>query len=56
VKYFLPNNTILLVKLDKFDPNPMLVNVNKLKLYVPYDNNPSGLVSKFQGGKREGTT
>jgi hypothetical protein len=24
---------VLLVTLDKFDPNPMLVNVNKLKPY-----------------------
>jgi hypothetical protein len=30
---FLPNNIILLVTIDKFDPNPMLVNINKLKLY-----------------------
>jgi hypothetical protein len=27
------NNTILLVTIDKFDPNPILVNINKLKLY-----------------------
>jgi len=25
------NNIILLVTIDKFDPNPMLVNINKLK-------------------------
>jgi hypothetical protein len=29
----LPNNTILLVTIDKFDPNPILVNINKLKPY-----------------------
>jgi hypothetical protein len=33
-----------------------LVNINKLKPYVPYDNITKGLVSKFQRGKREGTT
>jgi hypothetical protein len=29
----LPNNTILFVTIDKFDPNPILVNINKLKPY-----------------------
>jgi hypothetical protein len=29
----LPNNTILLVTIDKFDPNPLLVNINKSKPY-----------------------
>lgn len=46
---------VLLVNMDKFDPNHVLVNVNKLKPYVPYDNNTKGLVFKFQGGRREGT-
>ncbi len=27
----MPNNIILLVIIDKFDPNPLLVNINKLK-------------------------
>ncbi len=31
IQYCLPNNTILLIIIDKFDPNPMLVNINKLK-------------------------
>jgi hypothetical protein len=31
VQYNLPNNTMLLVIVDKFDLNPKLVNVNKLK-------------------------
>jgi hypothetical protein len=30
---FSPNNTILFVTIDKFDPNLMLVNINKLKPY-----------------------
>ncbi len=42
--------------MDKFDPNPVLVNINKLKPYVPYDDNTRRLVSEFQGGKREGVT
>jgi hypothetical protein len=44
------------VTIDKFDPNHVLVNINKLKPYVPYDNNTIRLVSKFQRGKREGIT
>jgi len=27
------NNNVLVVTIDKFDPNPMLVNINKLKPY-----------------------
>jgi hypothetical protein len=42
--------------MDKFDPNLVLVNVNKLKPYVPYGSNTKRLVFKFQGGEREGTT
>jgi hypothetical protein len=33
IQYCLPNNTVLLVTIDKFDPNPVLVNINKLKSY-----------------------
>jgi hypothetical protein len=33
VQYVLPNNTMLLVTIEKFETNPMLVNVNKLKPY-----------------------
>ena len=33
VQYLLPNNTILLVTVDKFDPDPVIVNINKLKTY-----------------------
>lgn len=31
IQFCLPNNIILLVMIDKLDPNPVLVNVNKLK-------------------------
>jgi hypothetical protein len=27
------NNIVLLITIDKFDPNPILVNINKLKPY-----------------------
>jgi hypothetical protein len=33
IQYCLPNNYVLLVIIDKFDPNPVLVNINKLKPY-----------------------
>jgi hypothetical protein len=28
------NNTVLLINIDKFDLNPVLVNINKLKPYM----------------------
>jgi hypothetical protein len=34
----LPNNIILLVTIDKFDPNLVLVNINKLKPYKFLEN------------------
>ncbi len=33
VQYVLPNNIMLLVTIEKFETNPILVNVNKLKPY-----------------------
>jgi hypothetical protein len=33
VQFYLPINIVLLVTLNKFDPNHVLVNVNKLKPY-----------------------
>ena len=33
VQYLLSNNTVLLVTVDKFDPDPVIVNINKLKTY-----------------------
>ena len=33
VQYLLPNNTVLLVTVDKFDLDPVIVNINKLKTY-----------------------
>jgi hypothetical protein len=31
IQYYLLNNIILLVTTNKFGPNPMLININKLK-------------------------
>ncbi len=33
VQYVLPNNIMLLITIDKFETNRMLVNVNKFKPY-----------------------
>lgn len=33
VQYPLPDNTILLVAIEKFDPDPIIVNINKPKPY-----------------------
>jgi hypothetical protein len=33
VQYCLPNNIVFLVFINNFEPNPILVNVNKLKPY-----------------------
>jgi hypothetical protein len=33
IQYCLPNNTILFININKFEPNPILVNINKLKHY-----------------------
>jgi hypothetical protein len=33
VQYVLPNNTMLLVTIEKFETNLVLVNMNKLKHY-----------------------
>ncbi len=33
IQYCLPNNIMLFVNFDKFEPNPILVNINKFKPY-----------------------
>ena len=33
VQYLLPNNTVLLVTVEKFDSDPVIVNIKKLKTY-----------------------
>jgi hypothetical protein len=34
----LPNNIVLFATIDKFDPNPMRVNINKLKPHMLIEN------------------
>jgi hypothetical protein len=51
IRYCLPNNIILLVNIDKFEPNPILVNINKLKSYRYLDKtDPRGLEATIEGG------
>jgi hypothetical protein len=38
IQYCLPNNIILFFTIDKFDSNPILVNINKLKPYIRFIN------------------
>jgi hypothetical protein len=45
VQYYLPNNNVLLVLINNFEPNPILVNVNKLKPYTYLDQIVKGIQS-----------
>ncbi len=53
IQYCSPNNIVLLVTIDKFDPNPIFININKLKPYKFIEDktlqlvfaNPSDLVT-----------
>jgi hypothetical protein len=43
VQYCLPNNIIILIYVNKFEPNLVLVNVNKLKPYKYVDQTLKGI-------------
>ncbi len=45
VQYCLPNNIVLLVYVNNFEPNRILVNVNKLKPYRYVDHTLKGIQS-----------
>jgi hypothetical protein len=49
IQYYLPNNTTLLVTMDKFDPNLIIVNVNKLIPYRFHNLIPKGLEAQIKG-------
>jgi hypothetical protein len=49
---YLPNNTILLVNIDKFEPNPILVNISNLKPYRYLGKAPKGLEATIEGGRK----
>jgi hypothetical protein len=43
VQYYLPNNIIFLVSINNFEPNLVLVNINKLKPYKYVDQTLEGI-------------
>jgi hypothetical protein len=45
VQYCLRNNIILIIYVNNFEPNPILVNVNKLKPYTYVDQIVKGIES-----------
>jgi hypothetical protein len=45
VQYCLPNNIVLLVSVNNFEPNLVLVNVNKLKPYKYVDYTLKGILN-----------
>jgi uncharacterized membrane protein len=45
VQYFLPNNLFIFVVVNNFEPNPILVDVNKLKPYTYVDQTLKGIQS-----------
>jgi hypothetical protein len=49
IQFVLFHNNVLLVILDKFDPNPILVIINKLKPYIFLGSGPRGLEVQIQG-------
>jgi hypothetical protein len=52
IQYCLYNIITFLMIVDKFDPNPILVNINKLKPYRFQDTTPSrGLESIVERGR-----
>jgi hypothetical protein len=52
IQYLLPKNTTFLVIIHKFDPNPILININKLKSYWFQDPNAfKGLESIVKRGR-----
>ncbi len=45
VQYCLPDNIVIIVLVNNFELNPVLVNVNKLKLYKYLDQTLKGIQS-----------
>jgi len=51
IQYCFPNNIVLLIDSDKFEPNPILVNINKLKPIKYLGKVPKGLEATIEGGR-----
>jgi hypothetical protein len=45
VQYCLPNNIVILISINNFEPNLILVNINKLKPYTYVDKTLKGIQS-----------
>lgn len=45
---------VLLVNIHHFEPNHVLIHVNKLKFYYPFASNSKGMGFEFKEGKKEG--
>ncbi len=50
IQYCLPNNIALLVNIDKFESNPILVNLNKAKSYQYLDETSQRPEATIEGG------
>ncbi len=50
IQYYLPNNIVLLVDIDKFELNPIFVNINKHKPYWYLGQAPRELEATIKGG------
>jgi hypothetical protein len=53
VQYRLPNNTALLVIKANFEPNPIIVNINKLKSYQFYNEDQLVTITPRQATTRQ---
>jgi hypothetical protein len=52
IQYSLLNDTIPFVNIDKFEPNPILVNINKSKPYKYLGKALRGLKVTIEGGRK----
>jgi hypothetical protein len=51
IQYCLLNDIVLFVNIDKFEPNPILVNINKFKLCRYLGKALRGLEATMEGGR-----
>jgi hypothetical protein len=50
IQNYLPNNIVLLVNIDNFEPNPISMNINKLKPYLYLRQALKGSEATIKGG------
>jgi hypothetical protein len=51
IQYCFCNNIVFVITIDKFDPNCILVNINKLKPYQMHEETPRRLEAQIERGK-----